>query len=135
MYRMSWKNIFRGSGIPLPPRTRIAIYLLDSMDEDGFIVATISKAATMAHTSYATAQKVFKELIDTRHIAKIRNGLYVPVLCITNRSPGEVNGMISKNEIGTNVDVFEKWGGIYICPRKAAKYLKEPEKAQQRHEN
>lgn len=132
---MSWKSIFRSSGIPLPPKTRIAICLLDSMDDDGFIVTTISNVATKAHTSYATAQKVFKELIDTRHIAKIRNGLYVPILCVSNKLPGEVNSMISKNEISANVDHFEKWGEIYICPRKAAKYLRKPEKAQQKHEN
>lgn len=110
----------------LPPRAKIIMYLLKKIDDpnfDGFIIVTIQSVAEQVNASYATTQKVFKELQDKGFILKIQNGVYVPLIPVTRLKKKKIYKIAKENEISSSATIVKIGKEKYLCPIKASQYL------------
>lgn len=126
---MSWQDFFQKSLFKnnemLLPIDRISIYLTVKTSDDGLIITTIRKASDATNISYSTTQKIFKELIERKCILKLQNGLYAPLLRITNMSEEEIIRIIAYSKIDNYIILSDlEKGEKFLCPRDAKYYLR-----------
>lgn len=123
---MKWQYLYNHMTELLPPRAKIIMYLLKKIDDpnfDGFIIVTIQSVAEQVNASYATTQKVFKELQDKGFILKIQNGVYVPLIPVTRLKKKKIYKIAKENEISSSATIVKIGKEKYLCPIKASQYL------------
>ena len=58
-------------------KLKIAIYICENIDRDGYLIGTIRQIADATGTSYLTVQKTMKILVECNFIRRVNNGAYI----------------------------------------------------------
>jgi hypothetical protein len=123
---MKWEFFYKNMLKTFPPRARIIMYLTTKIDDpnfDGIIITTLKSITAETHTSYATTQKVLKDLQSQGFIIRIQNGVYAPSIPVTGLSKKQIFKIAKQNGISSESTVIQIGKEQYLCPTNASQYL------------